>query len=95
MHLSYIISKKNADILPAGGKEINHLRIRAISALVCTALLLTTDIYLPAAACSSVELESKEGDVFWFRTCDMDDGYNVFGENGIKCGLYLCINEKI
>ena len=61
---------------------MKRLRIRILSMLACAALLLTTLIHLPAAACSSVEMESKEGDVFWFRTCDMDDGYNVFGDNG-------------
>lgn len=35
-----------------------------------------------ASACSALELTSAEGDVYWFRTCDMDNTYNVFGENG-------------
>lgn len=53
---------------------------RAAAAII--ALCLAVAVQLPAAACSGLELTSAEGDPYWFRTCDMDDTYNVFGENG-------------
>lgn len=45
-------------------------------------LVMLFALQAPALACSSMELTSKEGDHYWFRTCDMDDSFNVFGENG-------------
>ena len=53
---------------------------RAAAAIM--ALSLAFAMQLPALACSGLELTSAEGDPYWFRTCDMDDTYNVFGENG-------------
>lgn len=46
------------------------------------ALTLAVVMQVPALACSGLELTSAEGDPYWFRTCDMDDTYNVFGEKG-------------
>ena len=43
-------------------------------------LVMLFALQVPALACSSMELTSAEGDHFWFRTCDMDDAFNVFGE---------------
>lgn len=52
-----------------------------IAALIM-ALTLMVVMQVPVLACSGLELTSKEGDPYWFRTCDMDDTYNVFGEKG-------------
>ena len=57
--------------------------IRTASVLLALVLTFVMLVPAPAAyACTSIQLESKEGDPYWFRTCDMDDSYNVFGENG-------------
>ena len=56
---------------------------RLLSVMLCLMLVAVLVVEAPAAhACTSVQLESAEGDAYWFRTCDMDDSYNVFGENG-------------
>lgn len=57
---------------------------KKLSRLLAIVLMLVMIFALqaPALACSSIDLTSKEGDHFWFRTCDMDDAFNVFGENG-------------
>ncbi|MBQ3010448.1 MAG: linear amide C-N hydrolase, partial [Oscillospiraceae bacterium] len=56
---------------------------RATSLLTIALLLVAMVVTAPtASACSALELTSAEGDVYWFRTCDMDNSYNVFGENG-------------
>ena len=61
-------------------KKMSSRILSSALSLLLVALLV---IQAPSvAACSSVELESSEGDPYWFRTCDMDDSYNVFGENG-------------
>lgn len=53
---------------------------RIFAPVMALALLLSQQ--MTAFACSGMELTSSEGDAYWFRTCDMTDGYNVFGENG-------------
>lgn len=56
---------------------------RVTSMLTIVMVLFAMVITAPtASACSALELTSAEGDVYWFRTCDMDNSYNVFGENG-------------
>lgn len=56
---------------------------RVLCALMGLILICCFVVSAPFAyACSGLELTSKEGDPYWFRTCDMDDTYNVFGENG-------------
>ena len=56
---------------------------RLLSIMLCLMLVAVMVVEAPAVnACTSVQLESAEGDAYWFRTCDMDDSYNVFGENG-------------
>lgn len=60
---------------------LKHCKASRLAAIVLAfALLLALSV--PAMACSGLELTSKEGDHYWFRTCDMDNTYNVFGENG-------------
>ncbi len=66
----------------------SHLsRLLAIIMVIAMVFALS----VPALACSSIELTSKEGDVFWFRTCDMDDSFNLFGENNsmIDCSYLV------
>ena len=46
------------------------------------ALVMVFSQQMTTFACSGMELTSSEGDAYWFRTCDMTDVYNVFGENG-------------
>jgi len=53
---------------------------RVLALVLALAMLFALSI--PAFACSSINLTSKEGDTYWFRTCDMNDIFNVFGENG-------------
>ena len=56
---------------------------RAAALVLSLMMALVMVVSAPSAyACTSIQLESKEGDPYWFRTCDMDDSYNVFGENG-------------
>ncbi len=57
----------------------SHLS-RLLAIVMVIAMIFALGV--PALACSSIELTSKEGDVFWFRTCDMNDSFNLFGENG-------------
>ena len=65
----------------------NIHRILAVT-LVC---VLMMSLSVSAFACSGMELTSKEGDAYWFRTCDMNDMYNVFGEKGsyIACSSLM------
>lgn len=60
---------------------MTHKKLSRLLAIVLMLVMLFA-LQAPALACSSMELTSKEGDHFWFRTCDMDDSFNVFGENG-------------
>lgn len=56
---------------------------RMLSIMLCMLLAAVMVVQAPAAhACTSIQLESKEGDPYWFRTCDMDNSYNIFGEDG-------------
>ena len=56
---------------------------RVTSMLTIALMLVAMVVTAPtASACTALELTSAEGDVYWFRTCDMDNSYNVFGENG-------------
>lgn len=60
---------------------MKHIKLSRVLAVVLILAVLFA-LQAPAFACSSITLTSKEGDHFWFRTCDMDDSFNVFGENG-------------
>ena len=60
---------------------MKHTKLTRLLAIVMMLIMLFA-LQAPALACSSMELTSKEGNHYWFRTCDMDDAFNVFGENG-------------
>lgn len=67
-------------------KNLKQMK-RLTAVLTVCLMLLVIVLQAPAvSACSALELESAEGDTYWFRTCDMDDTYNVFGENGSYIG---------
>lgn len=58
---------------------MTHKKLSRLLAIVLM-LVMIFALQAPAFACSSMTLTSKEGDHYWFRTCDMDDSFNVFGE---------------
>jgi len=60
---------------------MKRMKLTRLLAFVMMLVMLFA-LQAPALACSSIELTSKEGDTYWFRTCDMNDVFNVFGENG-------------
>lgn len=60
---------------------MSRKHLSRVLALVLTLVMLFA-LSVPALACSSINLTSKEGDTYWFRTCDMNDIFNIFGEKG-------------
>lgn len=62
--------------------KFKHLK-KLMSVMLALTVVVGFVMQAPAAsACTALELDSVEGNKYWFRTCDMDNTYNVFGEEG-------------